>query len=327
MLKTAVIGPGRWGTTNAWILSDISEKVFIFGEKDDKDLISLKEKRENDYIKLKDNIKLSSDINEVLNYASDFVCVVINGQNTRELFEKYKNEFLNYKGDIVLMMKSLEKETGMRLSKIYEEVTGRSDNLAVLVGPAHPQDLVNGLPTAMVVSGTNQEVINRIEMKFNHPLYRLYWNEDLIGVELGAALKNTIGIMAGILSGLNMEPCYGILITRGPIEVSKIVKAYGGEFHTPFGLSHLGDYAATVFSHYSFNFQYGKTFAMGEDWDKSKVAEGSETILAVKELTGDFKKIDTPIHKALYNILYNGGDAKKELAVLFEKSKRHEFWD
>lgn len=326
MLKTAVIGPGRWGTTNAWILSDISEKVFLFGESDDKDFINLKEKRENDYLKLKDNIFLENDLKAVLDFASDFVCVAINGQNTREFFTKYKKEFFDYKGDVILMMKSIEKETGLRLSQVYEEVVDRT-NLSVIVGPAHPQEIVRGMPTAMIVSGINDEVVKRIIEKFKHKLYRLYWNHDLVGVEIGAALKNTIGIIAGILVGLDMQSLLGVLITRGPLEVSHLIEKKGGKWKTCFGLSHIGDYAATVFSHYSHNFQYGESLALGKEWEESKVAEGAETILALEKLTNNFKEIEMPLHHALFNVIVNGYDIKEELKKLFDRPQREEFYN
>lgn len=324
MLKTAVVGPGRWGSLNAWILADISERVFLFGEPTDTDFEKLQKTRRNEYVELKDNILLESDLAKTLDWASDFACVAINGQNTRDFFTKHRDQFLKYTGDVILMMKSLEKETGLRLSQVYQEVVGR-DNLAVIVGPAHVQELVLGMPTAMVVSGLNHEVIARVIDRFKHPLYRLYWNYDLAGVEIGAALKNTIGIIAGILVGLNQSSLLGALLARGPLEVARLIEKQGGQWKTCFGLSHLGDYAATVFSHYSHNFQYGRCLATGEVWDGLKTAEGAETILALQALTNNFKAIEMPIHQSLLRIITQSKSPQEELRGLFSRVQKEEF--
>lgn len=328
-LKTAVIGCGRWGTLIAWILSKISEKVYLFGLEDNTAYKQLLEFRKNDYgVELPDNVILTTDLKEALDYAEDFVSIAISGQNFRKFLEINKTLFVNYTGDVVLQMKALENGTGLRLSEIYKEIIDRNDNLVVLLGPAHPQDLVAGKLSPMILSGTNPEVIERVSKKYQSILFKIWLNKDLTGIELGAALKNPIGIMSGILTEFKLEYLLSFLVLRGLAEVIRIVEKKGGSEITATGLSHLGDYFATVippYCEFSHNYQYGKTIISGESWEKP-IPEGVGTIYAVKSLLGDLT--DFPLFDALYRIIdgkLNKEEIKKVIKGLINRSQTEEF--
>ena len=157
-------------------------------------------------------------------------------------------------------------------------------------------------------------------------LIRFYYGADLIGNQIGAALKNVIGLAAGILDGLEWYGLKGALMARAPIEVGRFIKAFGGNPQTAYGLAHLGDYEATLFSQYSHNRTFGEKFAKGEDF--GKLAEGVPTLKAVK-LIADERHIDMPICQALYQVIYEKQDIKSTIRNLFTRHIKQEFedWD
>ena len=195
-------------------------------------------------------------------------------------------------------------------------------HIATLGGPGHVQDYMKGVPSAAVVDSdeeaTKETVINMMQSS----LIRLYYGDDLIGNQIGAAMKNVIGLAAGILDGLEWYGLKGALMARAPVEVGRLIKHYGGNPMTAYGLSHLGDYEATLFSKNSHNRTFGEKFARGEDF--GKLAEGVPTLKAVKSVA-DSHGIDMPISQALYQAIYEKGDIKEIIAGLFERSLKKEF--
>ena len=153
-------------------------------------------------------------------------------------------------------------------------------------------------------------------------LIRFYYGSDLTGNQIGAALKNVIGIAAGILDGLEWYGLKGALMARAPIEVGRFIKYFGGNPHTAYGLAHLGDYEATLFSQHSHNRTFGEKFARGEDF--GKLAEGVATLKAVK-MIADQKDIDMPICQALYKAVYEKADIKSTIRSMFERDLKKEF--
>ena len=152
--------------------------------------------------------------------------------------------------------------------------------------------------------------------------WRFYYGTDLIGNELGAASKNVIGIAAGMLDGLGLSSLKGALMSRGTIEISRFIKANGGNELSAYGLCHLGDYETTLFSDYSNNRNFGINFIKGCNFDK--LAEGVYTAKALK-LLGEKYNVDLPITNAVYSIIYEKADTKDTLNKLFSRSTRQEF--
>ena len=174
----------------------------------------------------------------------------------------------------------------------------------------------------MVIDSADEETKNYLIGEFSSSLIRFYYGADLIGNEIGAAAKNVIGIAAGMLDGLKLSSLKGALMSRATAEVARLIQALGGDLRSAYGLCHLGDYEATVFSQFSHNRAFGEMYVKGEKFEK--LAEGYYTAAAVHNLckvTG----VDMPICQSVYEILYTGADPKTTLDGLFARSIKNEF--
>jgi glycerol-3-phosphate dehydrogenase (NAD(P)+) len=219
-------------------------------------------------------------------------------------------------------MKGIEADSGKRLSQIMYEEIGANANVAIWVGPGHVQDYVNGIPNCMVVGSNNIDITKVIVNELGSEIIRFYYGQDLIGNEIGAAAKNVIGIGAGMLDGLNYSSLKGALMARGTREISRLIKAMGGNELTAYGLSHLGDYEATLFSQYSHNRRFGEDYVKSVKFEK--LAEGVSTVKALKMLS-DKHDVDLPICNSVYSILYANKDPKQELINMFLRPVKFEF--
>jgi glycerol-3-phosphate dehydrogenase (NAD(P)+) len=192
----------------------------------------------------------------------------------------------------------------------------------VWVGPGHPQDYVKGIPKCMVIDSNNREVKERLVNALTSELIRFYIGKDFIGSEIGAAAKNVIGIAAGILDGLGYTSLKGGLMARGAQEIARLIEALGGNKMSAFGLCHLGDYEATLFSPWSHNRRYGEDFVKGKKFDK--LAEGVMTSKALYKL-GEAHNVDLPIVGAVYRALFEHTSINDEIQQLFLRSVKDEF--
>jgi len=220
-------------------------------------------------------------------------------------------------------MKGIEIGTGKRLSQIVLDYIDPSNKVAVWLGPGHVQEYVNEIPNCMVIDSYDEEIKHRLVDIFSSDLIRFYYGNDIIGNEIGAAAKNVIGIAAGMLDGLGVSTLKGALMSRGTSEISRLIKAAGGNEVSAYGLCHLGDYEATVFSQHSHNRRFGECFVKGETY--AELAEGYYTVRALMDLKEKYK-VELPICTAIYNILYNQKTAKDELKKLFLRSLKQEFY-
>lgn len=206
---------------------------------------------------------------------------------------------------------------------IFSAVQKISSNVqvAVWVGPGHVQDFVGDIPNCMVMASADENFTREVVEIFKSPLIRFYYGNDLIGTEIGAAAKNVIGIAAGMLDGFNCSSLKGALMARGAAEISRLVEALGGEKTTVYGLSHLGDYGATLFSKHSRNRQFGENFVTNQKFDK--LAEGIETTAALMELS-KITDAELPICRAVYKIIFEKKDPEYQLMNLFLRSTKSE---
>ena len=202
-----------------------------------------------------------------------------------------------------------------------EEVT-QPVNVAVWVGPGHVQDFSAGVPNCMVVDSDDPATTDFIVDNLSSDLIRLYKGRDLIGTEVGAAAKNVIGIAAGMLDGAGYTSLKGALMARGAREIARLIRAMGGNELSAYGLCHLGDYQATLFSSHSHNRQFGESFIKGEPFDR--LAEGASTVQALVRL-GEEYKVDLPICQTVNDLLYNGLSANEVIPRLFSRSVKGEF--
>ena len=267
-----------------------------------------------------ESVKISTDISCLCD--AEVIVISINSQGLAGLMEEMKP--LGLKNKIfVLCMKGIDIETGRRLSEVATDGVDPSCSVAVWIGPGHVQEFYQGIPNCMVIDSASMEVKKYLVENFSSELIRFYYGEDLIGNEIGAAAKNVIGIAAGILDGLGLSSLKGALMSRGAREVSRLIAAMGGNELSAYGLCHLGDYEATVFSKHSHNRMYGEMLARGEKYDK--LAEGYYTAKAIMKLCDKYG-VDMPICHAVYQVLYEGADIKSVMHDLFERSLKAEFY-
>ena len=320
-MKISVLGCGRWGSCIAWYLDKIGHDVLSCGLPDAPEFIQLKTHHCNDYLVFPETIEVSADLGYAVNRA-EVIVISISSQYLRSYFQEIAQYALEGK-TIVLCMKGVEATTGKRLSEIVGEFVDESKTpIAVWVGPGHPQDYVKGIPNCMVIDSNNREVKERLVKAFTSELIRFYIGKDFIGSEIGAAAKNVIGIAAGILDGLGYTSLKGGLMARGAQEIARLIEALGGNKMSAFGLCHLGDYEATLFSPWSHNRRYGEAFAKGQKFDK--LAEGVMTSKALYKL-GIEHNVDLPIVGAVYRALFEHASINDEIQQLFLRSVKDEF--
>ncbi|MBQ7357438.1 MAG: NAD(P)H-dependent glycerol-3-phosphate dehydrogenase [Clostridia bacterium] len=320
-MKICVIGAGRWGSLITWYLSAKRNfDVTLYGPAFAADIQRFQRERRNDLLELPESVKISTDISCLCD--AEVIVISINSQGLAGLMEEMKP--LGLKNKIfVLCMKGIDIETGRRLSEVATDGVDPSCSVAVWIGPGHVQEFYQGIPNCMVIDSASMEVKKYLVENFSSELIRFYYGEDIIGNEIGAAAKNVIGIAAGILDGLGLSSLKGALMSRGAREVSRLIAAMGGNELSAYGLCHLGDYEATVFSKHSHNRMYGEMLARGEKYDK--LAEGYYTAKAIMKLCDKYG-VDMPICHAVYQVLYEGADIKSAMHDLFERSLKAEFY-
>ena len=275
--------------------------------------------RKNDLLTLPNSISLTTCVSDIAE--SDVIVIAIASQSLRAFLSELSVLEIRDK-IIVLCMKGIEIDTTKRLSEIAEEALDPSCKVAVWLGPGHVQEFYAGIPNCMVIDSKSEEVRTVLVDEFSSDLIRFYYGTDLIGNEIGAAAKNVIGIAAGILDGLGLSTLKGALMSRGTREIAKLILAMGGNELSAYGLCHLGDYEATVFSKFSHNRSFGEAFVGGEEY--TSLAEGYYTVRAMVQLSERYG-VELPICRAVYDILYNGKDASKTINELFQRSFKKEF--
>ena len=268
---------------------------------------------------LTDNMILHEDIADVLK--NDFIIISIGCQHFRSLCKQLNGYDLSGK-TFLLAMKGLEENTAKTMYQIMREEVKQPIHIAVLAGPGHVQDYMKKVPSCAVIDSDEPETTKRVISLMQSELIRFYFGSDLIGNQIGAALKNVIGLAAGILDGLEWYGLKGALMARAPVEVGRFIGHFGGNSKTAYGLSHLGDYEATLFSKHSHNRMFGEKFARGEDF--GKLAEGVPTLQAVKTIA-DKENIDMPICQALYKVIYEKADIKSTIRSMFDRDLKQEF--
>lgn len=319
-MDITVIGCGRWGSFITWYLDKIGNNVTLYGRKDSSNMQRFINERRNDFLYLPESVSLSTDLNCI--DKSEIIIISINAQGLRNLMQELQKYALDGK-TIVLCMKGIEIGTGKRLSEIASEYIGSNKNIAVWLGPGHVQEFYNGIPNCMVIDSENEIVKRSLVESFSSELIRFYYGQDLIGNEIGAAAKNVIGIAAGMLDGMGLSTLKGALMSRGTREVARLIKSMGGNELSAYGLCHLGDYEATVFSAFSHNRKYGEQFVKGDSYDR--LAEGYFTVKALMNLKTQYG-IELPICECVYDILYNGASAKEKLESLFKRTLKNEIY-
>lgn len=318
-MRISVIGCGRWGSCITWYLDQLGHQVTLYGREGSRNMQRFLTDRSNDYLTLPESVRLTTDIRKAL---ENSVIVISIGSQQLDGLCRQIAELGTVNKTFVLCMKGIEMGSCRRLTQIVGDTLDPSNHAAVWLGPGHVQEITRGIPNCMVIDCADEAVKCRLVDLFSGGIIRFYYGTDLIGNEIGAAAKNVIGIAAGMLDGLNLSTLKGALMSRGTREIARLIKAMGGSELSAYGLCHLGDYEATVFSRHSQNRGFGEKFVKGERFDK--LAEGYYTVCALRDM-GLQHGVELPITNAVYNCLYREADPKSEIDALFQRDQTLEF--
>ena len=322
-MNITVVGCGRWGSLIAWYLSScMGHTVTLYGRASSSHMQRFLETRRNDLLALPDEVSLSTDLSSCADPACETVIISIGAQGLRGFMQELQGYGLRDK-TVVLCMKGIEASTGKRLTEVAREYLDPSVSVAVWVGPGHVQEFYAGVPNCMVIDSEDEDTKRRLVQAFSGDLIRFYYGTDLIGSEIGAAAKNVVGIAAGMLDGYGLTTLKGALMSRGIREIARLISAMGGSELSAYGLCHLGDYEATVFSKFSHNRAFGEAFVTGRPY--TELAEGYATAKALVLLARTYG-VELPICRAVYRILYDGADPREELDALFGRTIKTEFY-
>ena len=318
-MRMSVIGCGRWGSFIAWYLHHIGHEVTLYGREGSAHMAQLIKTRSNGLVTFAPDVRLTCDLYEAMR--AEVICISVGAQSLSQLMAQLSGYDVFGK-TFVLCMKGIEVGTCRRLSQIARDALGEACGVAVWLGPGHVQEFLAGVPNCMVIDSDSEAVKARLVGLLSGGLIRFYYGTDLIGNEIGAAAKNVIGIAAGMLDGMGVSSLKGALMSRGTREIARLIAAMGGDERSAYGLCHLGDYEATVFSKYSHNRRFGELFVTGQTY--SELAEGDATVRALCQMahkTG----VELPICTAVDAVLHHGADANREMNALFTRSLKHEF--
>ncbi|MBI4833908.1 MAG: NAD(P)-dependent glycerol-3-phosphate dehydrogenase [Planctomycetes bacterium] len=332
-MNILVLGDGGWGTAIALLLDKNGHNVTLWSNFPDYARLMAK-KRENTKflpgIKLPSSIKITSNLQLI---TCNLVVMAIPTQYSRSVLSKLKTKIYNLKSTIpiVSVAKGLEMGTLKRPSEIITEVLG-TDKIAVLSGPSHAEEVSRGLPASVVIASKNMELAKMAQSAFMNSHFRPYTHSDITGVELGGAIKNIIAIAAGICDGLKLgDNTKSALLTRGLAEIARLGKAMGAHQNTFFGLSGLGDLITTCVSPHGRNRAVGMQLGQGKTLRQimasmEMVAEGVWTTKAAIKLSNQYK-IEMPITKEVYNILFRRKDPKQAVRDLMGRRAKSETED
>ena len=325
-MNIGVIGGGVWGSALARLLS--SNKVIIFA-RDEKVVKSINEHHFNPKLKyVVFNKNVSAQTNMTLISEMDYIFVALPSQSVRDVFSLIDCNKKNQ--EIIIASKGIEIKSSLLLSDVLKEFTG-SANISVLSGPCFSDEVARNLPTAVTFASNNKKSFNIINSLISSKNFRMYYSDDLIGCQIGGALKNIYAIAAGITMGLNLgENAKSAIITRSFVEICRFGKNLGAHKETIFGLSGLGDLILTCNSIKSRNTQFGNLIAsynnlnFNEILKSQQITEGYFTVRAVNDIANN-KNIQMPIMQSIYNILYKKISINDEINKLLERTTTDEF--
>lgn len=332
-MKVTVLGAGSWGTTLALVLNQNNHLVNCWSF-DKNDIEAIKKSKENKKflpgITIPDSINFSNDLQASINSA-EVIIVAIPSHAVRSVVQSID---LSAKKDLIWVnvAKGIENQTLLRVSQVIEEVGQvSSENIGVLFGPSHAEEVSREIPTAIVSASESQETATLVQNLFMTPYFRVYANLDIVGVELGGALKNIIAVAAGICDGAGFgDNTKAALITRGLVEINRLGVKMGAKPDTFAGLSGMGDLIVTCMSRHSRNRyvgeQIGKGRTLQEVLDEMvMVAEGVKTTASAYELSQK-EGIEMPITEQVYKTLFEGKPPAEAMRNLMTRASKIEDW-
>ena len=329
MKRVSVIGVGSWGTALAVLLAHNGHEVTIWSH-DPYEIEMLSTKREQadklPGVKLPENVKVSSDMEESLR-GMDVVVMAVPSPVVRSVAKQMAPSIAD--GQIIVnVAKGIEDETYMTLTDIIKEEIPNAE-VCVLSGPSHAEEVGRGIPTTVVVGSKKKEVAELLQDVFMNEVFRVYTNPDIIGIELGGALKNVIALAAGTTDGLGFgDNTKAALMTRGIAELTRLGVALGGKPETFSGLTGIGDLIVTCTSVHSRNRKAGYLIGQGMTADEAmkEVKMVVEGVYSAKAALGLAKKygVSVPIVEAVNKVLFENADPREEVSNLLLRERRKE---
>ncbi|MBC2578986.1 NAD(P)H-dependent glycerol-3-phosphate dehydrogenase [Clostridium sp. DJ247] len=329
--KVAFLGGGSFGTALAVMLAKKGTKVKIWDRK--KDVISdINIKKQNHKylqgILIPDGVIASDNMEEVVEH-SDFIVLSIPSHAIRAICMEVK-KYIKHNQIVISIAKGIEEESGKRLSQVIKEEIPNNP-IVVLSGPSHAEEVAQGIPTTVVVSSEQIKYAEKVQDLFMTDKFRVYTNEDLVGVEIGGAVKNIIALAAGISDGIGYgDNTKAALMTRGMSEIIRIGVKLGGKKETFAGLTGMGDLIVTCTSIHSRNRRAGILIGKGSSSVEASeqvgmVVEGIKACKAFYELKEKLK-VSMPITDILYRVLFESKDPKFAVYELMTRDKKDELY-
>ncbi len=330
-MKLAIIGGGSWGTALACVLAPRFQQVSLWVH--ERDLATqIRETRTNPVflpgITIPETVEAENSLAAALE-AADIVLSVMPSHVVRDVYLQML-PWLKPGMQIVSATKGLEAVSLLRISEVIGSVTGPGFSVAALSGPTFAREVAQGSPTAVVVASADAGLVENIQSHFSGPTFRVYGSDDIIGVEIGGALKNVIAIGAGISDGLKLgHNALAALITRGLAELTRLAAALGAKSETLAGLAGLGDLVLTCTGDLSRNRQVGLNLASGRQLGQildstPMVAEGVKTTAVAMKLAERFG-VDLPITREMHAVLELGRLPEEAIRNLMKRTLRSEF--
>ena len=330
-MKITVLGSGGWGTALALVLLENGHEVTLWSYTEEESAV-LRETGENPMLKgvpLPKSLQLTTDMRavngcEVVILATPSFAVRTTAANL--------NKEVKPGTILVTVSKGIEKDTSLRLSQVVEEETQGKCPVVVLSGPSHAEEVGRKVPTAVVTASKDKAAAELIQDLFMNERFRVYASDDVVGVELGGALKNVIALCAGCCDGMGFgDNIKAALMTRGLTEMARLGVTLGGRKETFAGLTGVGDLIVTCTSMHSRNRRAGILIGQGKSPEQAvkeigAVVEGYYATATAKALA-DKNGVEMPITQAAYEVLYHGKDVGQVLNELMTREKKHEIED
>ncbi|HEY6333031.1 MAG TPA: NAD(P)H-dependent glycerol-3-phosphate dehydrogenase [Blastocatellia bacterium] len=327
-----IIGAGSWGTALALVAARNAHEVRMWAREPEV-AQSIRQDHRNPYylpeFELPPSITATTSLSEAL-IGADFCLLIVPSHVMREVAGTIRPYL---KPDILLVTatKGIENGTLMRMSEVLVDVLGveLEKQIAVLSGPSFALEVARGEPTAIVAASRSSDVSSRVQQEFSSHLFRIYTNDDVVGVELGGALKNVVAIATGVVRGLGFGTnSAAAIITRGLAEVTRLSIACGARVETMAGLAGLGDLVLTCTGELSRNRYVGVELGRGRRLSEitsgmREIAEGVKTTKAIYEL-GRRMNIDMPITASMHALLYEDKPALEAASELMDRPLKHE---
>ena len=327
----AVVGGGSWGTALARLLAAKGRDVRLWVREPDL-AATIERRRENPrYLpgaRLDGRIRATSDLGQAIAGAA----LIVSALPSHVVRSVMADAASHVDGEslVVSASKGIEEESLKRMTEVLEDVLGRGDGLAVLSGPSFAAEVARGVPTAVTVAAHDPEVAEAVREAFFAPRFRVYTSDDVVGVELGGAVKNVVAIATGIADGLEYGAnARAALITRGLAEISRLGTALGGQRLTFMGLAGLGDLVLTCTGDLSRNRTVGLRLGRGETLKAildgmDQVAEGVRTTRSVRDLAAR-NGIEMPIVEQVHEMLYHAKSPQVVVEELMTRESKPEF--